>query len=387
MTEGAGHPANSSIRRRVLLISRNFPPLKGGMERLNCRMASAIAKVAELNMVGPRGAGAALQGLGSIREVPLRPLWRFFLGAFGAAGWSAITVRPELTVAGSGLCAPFAWMAARLSRGRYAVYVHGLDVIARHWAYRAFWLPFIRRADICVANSHNTARLCREVGVPGERTVIVHPGVELADSVAADDVAAFRRRERWEGRPVLLSVGRLTARKGMLEFVDKVFPRVIARHPRVLLVVMGNDAPDALTGKGVRDALQALVEERGLGEHIRMLGEVDDATLALGYAAADVAVFPVRTIPGDVEGFGMVAVEAAAHGLPTVAYATGGVPDAVKDGVSGYLVPADDTVAFAGAIDRVLQQGKSSMSASSRTFAAGFDWSSFDGALQKALGF
>lgn len=355
------------------------------MERLNAHMAVAMAGAADLAVIGPEGCDATLDRRVMVHGVPLSPLRRFFMGALFATWRTARAWRPHTTVAGSGLTAPFAWLSARLCRGRYAVYAHGLDVIATHWIYQRFWLPFIRRADVCIANSRNTALLCRQAGVPDERIVIVHPGVELAEPAAAHEAEAFRVREGWGNRPVMLSVGRLTARKGMLEFIENVLPLILERHPTSMVAIIGNDAPDALTGKGVAMAVKRLVDERGLVDHVRLLGEVDDATLALAYAAADVAVFPVRTIPGDVEGFGMVAVEAAARGLPTVGYATGGVPDAISDGESGYLVAPDDAEAFADAVTRVIEQGRGAMSASARAFARAFDWRRFEDALLRAL--
>src|SRR5690606_34314553 len=79
--------------------------------------------------------------------------------------------------------------------------------------------------------------------------------------------------------------------------------------------------------------------------HILFLGVItDNKQLATIYEAADVHVFPVRHIPDDPEGFGMVAIESAAHSLPTVAFATGGIVDDVENGVSGYLVEKDNYV-------------------------------------------
>ena len=110
----------------------------------------------------------------------------------------------------------------------------------------------------------------------------------------------------------------------------------------------------------------------------------DDASLSAAYRAANVHVFPVREISGDVEGFGMVAVEAAAHGLPTVAYAVGGVPDAVSDGVSGALVEPGDSAAFADAASRWLHADNDARAAC-RVFAERFAWPRFDAEIRRVL--
>ena len=114
-------------------------------------------------------------------------------------------------------------------------------------------------------------------------------------------------------------------------------------------------------------------------DHLRFLGSASDADLSEAYQAADVLVFPVRDLAGDVEGFGMVAVEAAAHGLPTVAYATGGVVDAVAEGESGTLLAPGDEAGFAAATLRLLAQPMPPGRV--RGFAERFAWSQFGAAM------
>jgi phosphatidylinositol alpha-1,6-mannosyltransferase len=111
----------------------------------------------------------------------------------------------------------------------------------------------------------------------------------------------------------------------------------------------------------------------------RFLGELaqDDPELGAAYFAADVLVFPVQKRMYDNEGFGMVAIEAAAHGLPTVAFAVGGVTDAVADNVSGRLVAAGDNEAFSRAVIDHLKNTSSLGNGDITTFAAKFAWPRF----------
>jgi phosphatidylinositol alpha-1,6-mannosyltransferase len=106
---------------------------------------------------------------------------------------------------------------------------------------------------------------------------------------------------------------------------------------------------------------------------------VDDATLASAYRESDLLIFPVLDLPGDVEGIGMVAVEAAAHGLLTVAFAAGGVPDAVKEGVSGYLVVPGDYVSLTDTIVRCLSEKSSTWSGRCIAHAKNFSWDLYGG--------
>src|SRR3546814_13125486 len=92
-------------------------------------------------------------------------------------------LRPDVVLAGSGLTAPLSFLAARACTATAAAYVHGLDVAIRNSLYRATWLPTLRRMDRVIANSQSTASMTVQAGVAADRISIVHPGVELPDSL------------------------------------------------------------------------------------------------------------------------------------------------------------------------------------------------------------
>lgn len=372
---------------RILHITRNLPPLVGGMERLNWHIADELSRRAQVQMVGPRGAAARKPASVELTEVPLRPLPRFLL----ASGWKALRLawrqRPDVVLAGSGLTAPAAWLAARACGARAAAYVHGLDVAVRHPLYRAIWHPILRRMDRVIANSRPTAELVRALGIAEDRIRIVHPGVGLP--TAPQPVQAlrdFRTRHALGDGPLLLSVGRLTERKGLREFVQRVLPDIAKQYPDARLVVVG-DAPEHALRAPVQnvDVIQAEAAASGAAGRICFMGRISDEDLAKLYCAADVHVFPVRQLPGDPEGFGMVAIEAAAHGLPTAAFATGGIVDAVAEGQSGHLVPPGDYAALGQAILRILNDGKPRWQAGTQQFASGFAWPKLGDKLWAAL--
>lgn len=141
----------------------------------------------------------------------------------------------------------------------------------------------------------------------------------------------------------------MSKRKGLTEFLEKAWPRVVALQPDAMLLVVGDSPDNALLQdpKGAERLTNAI--ERCAKDTVRFLGAVDDDVLWNCYAAADALVFPLVRVKGDVEGFGMVAIEAAASGTPTVAFPVGGVVDAVADGVNGLLAPEGDYEAFADA--------------------------------------
>lgn len=375
--------------RRILIVTRNLPPLVGGMERLNWHMAEELHRHAEVRIIGPTGSAALAPSGVEVREVPLQPVWKFLLHSHSAARREARAWRPDVVLAGSGLTAPIARSAAPLAGAKAAVYVHGLDVALKHPVYRGIWLPAIRRMDYVIANSEPTAQLCRDIGVADEHIGIIPPGVELPapiESSSANSIAeTFRGKSGLQGSALLLSVGRLSTRKGMREFVAQSLPQIVATRPDAMLLIVGDAPTQALHAQTQTPAsIQAAADAAGVGQHIRFLGKVSDEELELIYRIANVHVFPVRVIPGDPEGFGMVAVEAAAHGLPTVAFAAGGVVDAVSEGVSGRLIDPGDYAGMADAVCRALADGDARKT-SCREFARAFAWPTFGARLRDFL--
>lgn len=376
-------------RARVLHVTRNLPPLVGGMERLNWHIADELSRHAEVTVIGPQGAAARKPPGVTVQEVPLRPLWRFLLASALAAVSAARRERPGLVLAGSGLTAPAAWLAARASGARAATYVHGLDVAVRHPVYRALWHPVLRRMDVVVANSRPTADLVRALGVAEDRLRIVRPGVAMPDTPQPPQaLRSFREQHGLGEARLLLSIGRLTNRKGLREFVRDALPRIVREAPDTVLVVIGDAPTDSLlAGVQSRDSIQAMADAGGIGQHVRFLGVITDPqALACAYESAALHVFPVREIPGDPEGFGMVAIEAAAHGLPTVAFGTGGIVDAVAEGRSGRLVAPGDYKDLCDAALAVLREGEGAWRSNAQAFARDFAWPRFGASLRAGLG-
>ncbi len=371
---------------RILIITRNLPPLVGGMERLNWHMADELTKHAEVRVIGPAGSATIKPPNIQLQEAPLKPLPLFLLIALFKALWLALRWRPTVVLAGSGLTAPLAWLVGKCCGARTAAYLHGLDIAVKNRSYQTLWVPVFRRLDTVIVNSTPTQNLALAAGVAANKAHIVYPGVSLpAAPQPPARIAAFKQQYGLEGKKILLSVGRLTTRKGLREFVEHALPRIVAAEPSAMLVVVG-EAPKNSLGAGIQsvESIQAAAAQAGVAEHLLFLGVITDAAqLATVYEAADVHVFPVRHIPDDPEGFGMVAIEASAHGLPTAAFATGGIVDAVAHGQSGYLAEKNNYPQLA---DYTLQLLREPLPVEDvQAFAQGFVWEHFGNLTQAAL--
>ncbi|TAM59931.1 MAG: glycosyltransferase family 1 protein [Rhodanobacter sp.] len=375
-------------RPLALLVTRNFPPLLGGMEKVNQRLLEALQPAWRTALCGPAGCAAYVEPQTEVKQSRVKPLPAFLAATLWRAVRLAWRRKPEWIIAGSGLTAPVAWLAGRCAGSKVAVYLHGLDIVAPSRVYQWLWLPFIRRCDIALVNSANTARLAKSRGVRPGKLHVLHPGTDLPtlDAVVARD---FRERLGFGQRPLLLSVGRLTERKGLAEFVTKALPAIVSRYPDALLVVIGDEASDALHARAgsERERILAAARIASVEQNVHFLGRCDEATLGAAYQASDLHIFPVLELPGDVEGFGMVALEAAAHGLPTIAFAVGGVPDAVDDGHTGTLVEPGNYGDLGAAVIRQFSQAHDGATITAcREFATAKAWPVFGERLRNLLG-
>lgn len=372
--------------QRILLITRNMPPLVGGMERLNWHMADELSKYAEVRIIGPKGAADLKPKLVSLNEAPLKPLPLFLLATFFKSMCIALRWKPDIILAGSGLTTPIAWLTSKLCGARSAAYLHGFDITVKDLLYQNLWTPTFKKVNYIFVNSTPTKHLASAAGIPEKKINIVYPGVSLPEyPQSAAAISAFKQQHGLTNKKILLSVGRLTARKGLKEFVELALPAIVQREPDCILVIVG-EAPKNSLGAKIQseDAIKTQAERAGIAGHIRFLGVITDKSLlATAYEAADIHVFPVRHIPDDPEGFGMVAIEAAAHGLPTVAFSTGGVIDAVEDGVSGYLVSKNSYHEISEQIVKLLNQPLNAKDI--QDFAQEYAWLKFGKSLLHAI--
>src|SRR5690606_26341443 len=282
---------------RLLLITRNLPPLLGGMEKLNLNIALELLRDFELVVIGPVGCASRLPEAAVVYEVQHAPLWRFLCSAFIRTLRVARKHQPRCLIAGSGLTAPMALFGARFCGARTAVYVHGLDLIAPHPVYRWFWRPILRRMNLCIANSSYTANLAASIGVRNEAICVINPGLDLP-VLSNLSSANFRKSHRVGCRRIMLSVLRMTPRKGLLVFVGQALPTIIAQCPDTIHLIIGDEATNALTGNsaGMSKRIVDLARSKGLQKNVYLLGPCEDHVLSAAYQASDVLDFPVRDV-------------------------------------------------------------------------------------------
>ncbi len=338
---------------KILMLSWNFAPVIGGLEHLVTQQFAGLRRAGNDVRIATAHARDVSAEVGVLRAS--RPGLAAYLMHALRTGWSlARRWQPDVILCGSVVTVPIGWLLSRCFRIRFVVIVYGGDLVYEHWLVQPAIRFVLRRADRVVAISRHTLHLAESIGLDPTRMSIVSPGVDL-DQFDKLKPADPQTDTEFDGRLVLLSVGRLVRRKGILEFVEQVLPRLVEADSSVLYLVVGGDATASLAHRErLSEKIGARINELGLADHARLLGQPSNAELVALFRRADLFVLPVLDIPGDIEGFGIVFLEAALGFTASVSTLVGGIPDAVVDGETGVLVAAGDHDAMADAIGRLL---------------------------------
>jgi phosphatidylinositol alpha-1,6-mannosyltransferase len=317
---------NSTDKRlRVLFITRKFPPSVGGMERLSYQLIKHLRAYVD---VYPIAWGYSQFFL---------PL--FLLRALSQGLAQARSV--DILYAGDPLVAPVVWIVGRLYHLPTLVTIHGLDITFNCPGYQLMTRFFLRSFTrvICISRFVYMEALKR--GLNPEHCCVIYPGVEIPEELPSRTESRFFIENilgiSLKNRQVWLTVGRLIPRKGVSWFCEQVLPNLPNAASFAYLI--------AGEGPEIRK-IRVLLEKFKLHDRVYLLGRVDDAELSKLYVGSDAFIMPNIYRPHDPEGFGLVAIEAASHGLPVIAARLQGIQDAVIESKNGYLLPPNNSQAW-----------------------------------------
>ncbi|MEV0487048.1 glycosyltransferase family 4 protein [Streptomyces sp. NPDC050508] len=329
--------------RKTLIVTNDFPPRPGGIQAFLHNMAlrlepERLVVYASTWKRGKEGAEAtaafdAEQPFTVVRDattmlLPTPAATRKAVGLLREHGCTAVWF---------GAAAPLGLMAPALRKAgaeRLVATTHGHEAgwaqlpASRQLLYRIgestdtiTYLGEYTRSRIAAALSPEAAARMVQLP-PGVDEKVFHPGSGGAE---------VRERLGLTDRPVVVCVSRLVPRKGQ-DTLILAMPRILARQPDAVLLIVG--------GGPYEKDLRRLACETGVTDSVRFTGAVPWSELPAHYGAGDVFAMPCRTRRGglDVEGLGIVYLEASATGLPVVAGDSGGAPDAVLDGETGWVV-------------------------------------------------
>ncbi len=324
------------------MLCWNFPPAVGGIEAVAFHLWEEL-----------RHHDCAVEGIARHSSTPAseegisRPEKAGLVTYLGFSFFAARRILKKkstrLIVCPGIVDAPVAWLLSKWYKVPFVLLAHGTDIMREGSVYRKVTRFFFRAAEGVAVNSQNTRELLEAIGVDPQRIRIIHPGVCIPEAQPETIPPEIESLLAKKNGPILMTVGRVIRRKGIGEFIKHVMPALVEKNPDLHYVVVGADASDSLAHhEKLLDQLQAQTRELGLDGNVSFTGKVSDAALQTLLSKADLLVFPVIPIPGDVEGFGIVVLEGAVQGVPAVASRIGGIPDAVEEGQSGLLVEPEN---------------------------------------------
>lgn len=324
---------------KVLFITRKFPPSKGGLETAAYELSQNLYKLTDTVLI---------KWGGSNKWLP------FILPCFLLrAVWVLSTRRIDVIYLQDGLLAPLGLTLKAIFRKRVVITINGLDITYNNKLYQFIVPRCVNKLDRVICISNATKDTCIGRGIKSERINVILYGI--TDELNIDkDKSALREtlsktvKTELSGKKILLSVGRLVERKGIHWFVENVMP-LLSNSGCVYLIA----------GSGVyADKVREAIDRIGLQDAVFMLGAVDNETLKYLYNSADVFIMPNIPIEGDMEGFGIVALEAASCGLPVVASAMEGIKDAITDGENGFLIAPLSVEKYYSVIKKLIEDSK-----------------------------
>ncbi|MHC4661906.1 MAG: glycosyltransferase family 4 protein [Planctomycetota bacterium] len=360
-----------------LLLCGNFPPGAGGSQTWSFEVARHLQKLGhEVTFLARKAEG--WRAFDSACPFPVeRASWKIRLyGKFRSIlkkkGIEKVLVTHR---------ADFAAAARMLALPRgvpYVVVSHGGEILKSHRTPSV--LKNFPPAAGIIAVSNFTKGLLVELGIEAGKVTVIPNGTDAERFSPDVDGSETRARYAPNGQKVVFTISRLVKRKGHVNLM-KAIASLEGRHDMVYVI----------GGAGEEESnLRSLAKELGIEEKVKFAGRIPDEELPKYYAACDVFAMPNRYVAGEmnVEGFGIVFLEAGAAGRPVIGGNSGGTPDAIADGETGYLVDPDGVPEIAEALGKLLSNpelAEKMGKAGHERVVNGFTWMHAAGRIAKVL--
>lgn len=341
--------------KKLLIATIEFPPQKGGVANYLASLAGHLPQE-KVIVLAPdnhpqtisleKRDGYKIYRKKIISKFPL--LWPKWLPLLFYLFRIVRQEKIEAILVGQVLPVGTAALAVKRILGiPFFVSCHGMDILVPQSVPRKnrILLKILAEARGIITNSHFTKRELVNLGVAEEKVVVVYPCPGEKKEASPSVREEVRRKYNLQDKKILLTVGRLVERKGHDKVVEAL-PKILEYVPNVVYIVVG-DGPE-------KEKLQVLSSKLQVQDKVMFAGEVSKEKLRAFYELCDIFIMVPRQIGSDVEGFGTVYLEANQYGKPAIAGRSGGVAEAVEDGVTGLLVDPTDVDQTAEAVIKLL---------------------------------
>ena len=347
--------------KKTLLLTENFPPKEGGSGRWFWELYSRLPNDKVLIVANDTPQGREFDKTHELDIVRIElESTEWGLASTKGLGFYWETIRKVLKLVKEhgieevhcGRVIPEGVIARALkllAGARYNCFVHGEDVetAATSREHSLLVKNVCKNASMLICNSENTANIVRKLGFDsGSKCEVLHPGVDTNRFEVAAPDTSFRQQMGWSGKRVLLTVGRLQRRKGQ-DFLIKSMPALLKEFPDLFYAVVGRGE--------CYDELISLVDQHKLHDNVCVYPDMDDEALIKCYQQCDIFILPNRTIDNDIEGFGMVLVEAQVCGKPVIAGDSGGTRETMNIGKTGHIIDCSSTENLLNGLSPILR--------------------------------
>ena len=346
------------VPMNLLLITQDFPPKTGGIETYSFELAKRFRiSVKKFGVIAPSHSQATDTDSNisfEVFRVPVKDSLLPFvapmalLDVIGKSRFDTVLHAQWQTV----IASVFTRKMIGYPKKIY-VAAHARELLIEPFAGQGgaiskqlhkFRKKLLSQVDGFFPVSRYTAGLLENEGVSQEKIQVVKNGTD-PHFFSPKDTEALGKELKVENKKVILSICRLVPRKGM-DLVLHALNEIVSRNPNVVYLV-GGSGPDSFRLKRLCDTLD-------LQDHVKFLGRIPEEELPYYYSLADVFVMPAKSDPPDVEGFGIVFLEANACKTPVIGSKSGGIPDAIVDGETGLLVDENNTEQLTKAIWKLI---------------------------------
>jgi phosphatidylinositol alpha-1,6-mannosyltransferase len=369
--------------KKVLVLTENFPPKSGGSGRWFWELYSRLPKedyIIVTDTVEDNSIDKQIEN--TIIRIPLKCAeWGF--KSFCGLGfyWRSVKAVNKLIkqhqithihcgrVMHEGV---IAWLVSLFTKVQIVCCIHGEDIetAATSREQSLMVKQVCGKADMLICNSLNSQNIARRLNYDPGNTVVLHPGADCERFIPVPSDLEFKQHMRWAEHSVILTVGRLQARKGHDKMIEAM-PNILAAHPKTLYCIIGDGDQ--------KPRLLELVVELQLEKNVLFLNEISDEQMIKCYQQCDIFILPNRTIANDIEGFGMVLVEAQACGKVVIAGDSWGTVETMLPEQTGFIIDCTKSDVISTTINKLLSNAAltKSMGEKGVTFVNEmFDWKS-----------
>lgn len=349
----------------ILFVSHKYPPATGGMEKQSYELINGMKSITQVYHIVFDGQESR---------------FNFFI-SLGKRIRQLVKLHPGISVIhfNDGLLGAFSMLHYGYRHLKRTVTLHGLDVVFPGFLYQRLIVPRFTRFDLIFAVSRATADACRFRGIADEKIVVVNNGVAIHSSSkpCRSEVLKLLFDKYFadvQSKKLLVTIGRPVKRKGFSWFIKNVMPHL---HEDFILILIGPlETKESFFGRiirsmpaGFRSRIELflgtssdeyvlnrlLIDEDATKKRVIHLGKLPTSEIDAILSVADAFIMPNIEVEGDMEGFGLVCLEAALRGLTVFASASGGITDAISHGSNGFLLPPGHVASWVQQLNLIVE--------------------------------